>query len=184
MSEYLRAAREKLRSAVSDLDARIAELHAEADELIVHRSLLVTLIDGPEAVGADTRGGRHEVAATVPAARPVSPPAPNSEVAERVLAAVAKHAPVTFSEIEAAGRLTNATATKRLITTLIATGQLVRTGKTARTRYSLPSSGRPQPDSEGDRTPVSQRGLSSQRTARAAAQPNVLDSRPRHASRG
>src|SRR4051812_34606674 len=50
MSEFLRAAREKLRGALADIDARLAELQAfkaEEAQLCDHRAQLVTLLGDP-----------------------------------------------------------------------------------------------------------------------------------------
>lgn len=124
MSEYLRAAREQLRSAVTNIDARLAELQVEQVELQDHRSQLLLLIDG-EAAGTSRllvapSEVRHAVAAPTPAARPASSPAsteaPTGNVdaatrVERFMATLDR--PLRYPELVKASKLTLATGRAR-----------------------------------------------------------------------
>lgn len=165
MSEFLRAAREKLRGALADIDARLAELQAfkaEEAQLCDHRAQLVTLLGDP--VPAEERpvyrpepGAVTTVASgTAPTeARPPAEPETgitrHSAAAARILVVVERKGQATSSDVKAAARLPNDYAVKRLLNELIDAKLLVRTGKTHGTRYSLPGQDAAPADSEGDR---------------------------------
>jgi hypothetical protein len=160
MSEHLRAAREKLRGAITDIDARLAELEAfkaEEAQLREHRAQLLVLLEG--ACGA-TVAEAHGTAAQAGPERVVTPsPTPTRETsvprvdaANRMLAAL-QHAarPLRYAELVKAGRLGNGTS-KEVVAHLVASGRIVRTGKTAATRFHLPgSTGAAPAEPEGDR---------------------------------
>lgn len=147
MSEYLRAAREKLRAAVADLDARLSELQAEQVVLTSARDALLVIIDGPggqvqasappsevrhEAVTRQTAGG-----STPPASAPTRvPPVDATARIEHALRSSAT--PLRCPDLLRASKLSKHRA-KRLLAELVTTGRLVRTGKTQSVRYSLAS---------------------------------------------
>lgn len=160
MSEHLAAARELVRSAIGEIDARLAEIQLEHADLTAHRARLQVVIDGERPTSPPSEVSHAEVAPTSPPA-PRRPNAPASsapgdalpkpiDAALRIMAIVAKRGQATSSDVHTAAKLTNPQAVKRLLTALIDSGRLVRTGKTAATRYSLPS-GPPPAASEGDR---------------------------------
>jgi hypothetical protein len=158
MSEFLRAAREKLRAALVDIDARLTELQAfkaEEADLLATRAQLATLIDGPNAEAATLApsvGGRHVAAASTtggrPAPAPASPVVPETDLvtgvrdvdaANRILAFVGREGePVRYEQIVRVSRLSPWTC-RRLVTELVTMGRLLRVGKTNAVRYSLPS---------------------------------------------
>lgn len=163
MSEFLRAAREKLRGAIADIDARLAELEAfkaEEAQLREHRASLLALLGEPSS---DQQPTSHE-SRTRPAATPTpvaSPPAreagaPRSaarvQAANRMLAAVTSaRDPLRYADLAKAGGLGYNT-TKDIVRNLVASGTIRKTGKTSQTRYHLPGSvGAPPADAEGDR---------------------------------
>jgi lipopolysaccharide biosynthesis regulator YciM len=53
MSEHLAAARELVRAAIDQIDARLAELHAESVDLSENRARLVVVLEGPSPIAAD-----------------------------------------------------------------------------------------------------------------------------------
>lgn len=147
MSEFLVAAREKLRSAVADIDARLFEIEAEATELSSTRVQLLVLIDGGAPVAAEPErisGGRNGVAKGKPAAN-LQPPAPRRrkafvvEIDERVMRTVGNALTSSFKDLEQACSKYSALQLKRSVARLVRDGAIVRTGKTAATRYHLPT---------------------------------------------
>lgn len=147
MSEFLRAAREKLRGAIADIDARLAELEAfkaEEAQLREHRASLLALLGEP---ASDQQPTSREASAPRPAAS-----ATRVQAANRMLAAVTRApGPLRYADLAKAGGLGYNT-TKDIVRNLVASGTIRKTGKTSQTRYHLPGSvGAPPADAEGDR---------------------------------
>jgi hypothetical protein len=205
MSEHLAAAKELVRAAIAKIEARLDEMQVELLDLGAARAALLVALNGGQPEAAPTSQVPHAsltptpaAAAPPPALAPplVSSPSPAlrhttkaKRDEQRIVGAVNGN---DWDKLQAiASRVPDMTLDicRQALQRVVRLGLVTAEGSTSSRRYMLTAKGRamrdaPPPDSEGDRTPVSQRGLSSQRTARAAAQPNVLDSRPRHASRG
>lgn len=164
MSEHLRAAREKLRGAIADIDARLVELEgfkAEEAQLREHRAQLVALLDGPASPSPDTstRPASTSPSGASASARDVSgrSRAPQAtgvfrvDVANRILTLLQRRGSATSSELLTASKVSRPTM-NRIVADLIASKQVVRTGTRVATRYHLPgNAGAPPADSEGDR---------------------------------
>lgn len=152
MSEHLRAAQEKLRGAIADIDARLAELETfkfEEAQLREHRAQLIALLDGPSAAAPSMTSpdNRTRPAPTTPS----GPSAPardggaaqdtgirHVDAAARIVKAAADAAgPVRFAILQRASRLAP-TAAKRLVAELVQIGRLKATGVRAGTRYTVP----------------------------------------------
>lgn len=166
MSQVIREAVDLLLSVVDKIDARMGELDAERTLLVEKRRELCVIINGHGSSSEYRRSAlevRDEVAASAPAARPASPSAPTPskptgikrvDAANRILDALtnADGRPLRYRDLARAARVGLGT-TKDVVASLVASGQMLRTGKTAATRYHLPT-GRAKRSSAAGGAPV------------------------------
>lgn len=126
MSEFLRAAKDKLRSAVQDLDAELAALETRQTELQAYRTQVLAVIDG------EADDVRPPTKASTRIARTHAP-------ANRIVAFLQrKGSPATAQEVWAVSHLKDA---RYLVKQLVAAKRVVMTGRARGTRYTLPAAG-------------------------------------------
>lgn len=161
MSEHLRAAREKLQSAVQDIDREIAQLEGQIAQLRTYRQHLVDVLDGDRSAESSAAAPTLAIppAKPTPAPPTSSPAAPpretgvtNVDAANRIVAFLEKHGPSAPGAVFEGAKLPNTYASKKLLLDLAAAKRIVRTGNGRAARVSLlgqklsPSSA----DAEGD----------------------------------
>lgn len=193
MSDLLRAAREKLRGAMADIDARLAELQAEVTQLREHRAQLVALLgeDAPAPAPAPVVDDRQAAAEILAVAKSYDKSDYASSLGARIVEAVRVFPDARFGQIHRFCKGVNPSTLKRAVLELVADGTLVTRGQRAGMRYALsarakrtaaarPSTSSPaDDDGHGAHEPDTSAGAAGVSAAPLEQNaPTLLDSRP------